>query len=246
MATTGVTTSSTATNTATNTATSAGTTTSTATAAANKANAQKILTSLGAGSGVDVNSLAQNLVDAEKIPQQNAIQAKITKNTSRISGYSAVSYVVSNLQTALTALKDQSSFSSVTASSSATEFGAEPNTQVSFVDSAMPGMLPVLNKFCVEQAVRTGLGLNAKINLVSAFSDLGISKVRLTGGEPTIRKDFLDIGKAIHNFSNINSLVFTTNGYKLYKISDKLKNSGFTCVNISLDSLNSNKFYKIT
>jgi aspartyl-tRNA(Asn)/glutamyl-tRNA(Gln) amidotransferase subunit B len=54
-------------------------------------------------------------------------------------------------------------------SGSSTEFGAEPNVQVSFVDAAMPGMLPVLNKFCVEQAVKTGLGLNAKINLVSAF-----------------------------------------------------------------------------
>ena len=54
-------------------------------------------------------------------------------------------------------------------SGSSTEFGAESNTQVSFVDAAMPGMLPVLNKFCVEQAVKTGLGLNAKINLVSAF-----------------------------------------------------------------------------
>lgn len=54
-------------------------------------------------------------------------------------------------------------------SGSATEFGAEPNSQVSFVDAAMPGMLPVLNEFCVEQAVKTGLGLNAKINLLSAF-----------------------------------------------------------------------------
>ncbi len=51
-----------------------------------------------------------------------------------------------------------------------TTFGAEPNSNVSFVDAAMPGMLPVLNKFCVEQAVRTGLGLNAKINLTSRFA----------------------------------------------------------------------------
>ena len=50
-----------------------------------------------------------------------------------------------------------------------TDFGAEPNTQVSFVDAAMPGMLPVINGFCVEQAVRTGLGLGAEINLVSVF-----------------------------------------------------------------------------
>src|SRR5471032_2552019 len=50
-----------------------------------------------------------------------------------------------------------------------TTFGADPNTQVSLVDAAMPGMLPVINARCVEQAVRTGLGLNAKINLRSIF-----------------------------------------------------------------------------
>ena len=54
-------------------------------------------------------------------------------------------------------------------SGASTEFGGEPNAQVSFVDAAMPGMLPVINKRCVEQAVRTGLGLKAKINLTSVF-----------------------------------------------------------------------------
>jgi aspartyl-tRNA(Asn)/glutamyl-tRNA(Gln) amidotransferase subunit B len=54
-------------------------------------------------------------------------------------------------------------------SGAATDFGAEPNTQVSFVDAAMPGMLPVINEYCVEQAVRTGLGLKAEINLTSVF-----------------------------------------------------------------------------
>ncbi len=55
-------------------------------------------------------------------------------------------------------------------SGSATDFGAEQNSQVSFVDAAMPGMLPVLNEKCVEQAVRTGLGLNAQINKTSIFA----------------------------------------------------------------------------
>ncbi|MCK5446055.1 MAG: Asp-tRNA(Asn)/Glu-tRNA(Gln) amidotransferase GatCAB subunit B, partial [Rhodospirillaceae bacterium] len=55
-------------------------------------------------------------------------------------------------------------------SGAATAFGAEPNTQVSTVDAAMPGMLPVINEVCVEQAVRTGLGLNAQINLKSVFA----------------------------------------------------------------------------
>jgi aspartyl-tRNA(Asn)/glutamyl-tRNA(Gln) amidotransferase subunit B len=54
-------------------------------------------------------------------------------------------------------------------SGAATDFGAEPNTQVSFVDAAFPGMLPVINRACVAQAVRTGLGLRAHINLVSRF-----------------------------------------------------------------------------
>ncbi|MBI1265417.1 MAG: Asp-tRNA(Asn)/Glu-tRNA(Gln) amidotransferase subunit GatB [Alphaproteobacteria bacterium] len=54
-------------------------------------------------------------------------------------------------------------------SGASTEFGSEPNTQVSLVDAGMPGMLPVLNRFCVEQAVRTGLGLNAQINAFSRF-----------------------------------------------------------------------------
>ena len=54
-------------------------------------------------------------------------------------------------------------------SGASTRFGAEPNSNVAFVDAAMPGMLPVINEFCVEQAVRTGLGLKAQINLKSAF-----------------------------------------------------------------------------
>ncbi|HTY70782.1 MAG TPA: Asp-tRNA(Asn)/Glu-tRNA(Gln) amidotransferase subunit GatB [Rhizomicrobium sp.] len=54
-------------------------------------------------------------------------------------------------------------------SGAATDFGAAPNTQVSFVDAAFPGMLPVINRFCVEQAVKTGLGLGAQINLESVF-----------------------------------------------------------------------------
>jgi aspartyl-tRNA(Asn)/glutamyl-tRNA(Gln) amidotransferase subunit B len=54
-------------------------------------------------------------------------------------------------------------------SGAATDFGAEPNTQVSSIDAAFPGMLPVINRHCVEQAVKTGLGINAEINLVSVF-----------------------------------------------------------------------------
>ena len=54
-------------------------------------------------------------------------------------------------------------------SGASTQFGAEPNSNVAFVDAAMPGMLPVINEYCIEQVVRTGLGLKADINLKSAF-----------------------------------------------------------------------------
>lgn len=54
-------------------------------------------------------------------------------------------------------------------SSSPTDFGSKPNSQVSLIDAAMPGTLPVINKFCIEQAVKSGIGLNAKINKKSIF-----------------------------------------------------------------------------
>ena len=85
-------------------------------AANNRANAQKLSTALGTGSGVDVASLAQNLTDAERVPKANAINAKINKNESRISGYAAIAYVAAGVQTALNALKDERNFDGAVAS----------------------------------------------------------------------------------------------------------------------------------
>ena len=120
-------------------------------------------------------------------------------------------------------------------SGAATDFGAEPNTQVSLVDAAMPGMLPVVNEFCIEQGVRTGLGLNAKINLYSRFDrknyfypDLpqgyqisqfeypivgeGEIEIEPEGGEPVkvgIERLHLeqDAGKSIHDLSPTETFV---------------------------------------
>lgn len=83
--------------------------------AANKANAQAIMTKLGAGSGVDVTSLAQNLVDAERVPKANAINAKISKTEAKISGYGAVSYMLGQVKTAFEALNDKTDYTGVTA-----------------------------------------------------------------------------------------------------------------------------------
>jgi len=134
-------------------------------------------------------------------------------------------------------------------SSSSTKFGAEPNTQVSLVDVAFPGMLPVINKFCVEQAVKTGVGLKAKINKRSIFdrknyfyADLpqgyqisqyknpivgeGSVVLDLPTGEKTIGIERLhleqDAGKSIHDIDPKNTLVdLNRSGVALMEIVSK-------------------------
>ena len=90
------------------------------------------------------------------------------------------------------------------------------------------------------------LTINEIKNLTNAFVELGIQKIRITGGEPTTRKNFLQIGKMISSFNEIKTLAFTTNGYKLNKIAKECKNVGFNGVNVSIDSLDNKKFYTIT
>ncbi len=85
-------------------------------------------------------------------------------------------------------------------SGAATDFGSAPNSQVSLVDAAFPGMLPVINRFCVEQAVRTGLGLKAEINLTSVFDRKNYFYADLPAGyqisqyqQPIVGKGVLDL-----------------------------------------------------
>ncbi len=78
--------------------------------------------------------------------------------------------------------------------------------------------------------------------LAKALSELGVSKIRLTGGEPTVRKDFLDIIKIIKKNSGIKKTVITTNGYHLDRIADDLNKSGLDGINISIDSLDPKTF----
>ncbi len=88
----------------------------------------------------------------------------MTESTYRIQGATGDWEVVIGLEVHAQITSHAKLFSGAS-----TEFGAEPNTQVSLVDAAMPGMLPVLNQECVRQAVRTGLALNAQINKYSRF-----------------------------------------------------------------------------
>ena len=74
---------------------------------------------------------------------------------------------------------------------------------------------------------RKFLNLDEVKRLAKALSELGVSKIRLTGGEPTVRKDFFDIVKTIKENSGIKKTVITTNGYHLDKIAHKINDSGF-------------------
>ena len=134
-------------------------------------------------------------------------------------------------------------------SSSPTKFGSEPNTQVSLVDAAFPGMLPVINEFCIKQAIKTGIGLNAKINNRSIFdrknyfyADLpqgyqisqyknpivgeGSVTLDMPEGEKKIGIERLhleqDAGKSIHDIDPKNTLVdLNRSGVALMEIVSK-------------------------
>ena len=82
--------------------------------------------------------------------------------------------------------------------------------------------------------------------LVSGLSELGVRKIRLTGGEPTVRKDFFDILKNMKQNSNIPKVTMTTNGYQLNKIAKQLDDVGLDGINISIDSLNRETFKNLT
>lgn len=90
------------------------------------------------------------------------------------------------------------------------------------------------------------LNLSEISNLVAAFTELGVSKIRITGGEPTVRKDFFEVLKNVKSEHKINNLVITTNGYKLNEIAEELIATGINGINISIDSLDRNKFKEIT
>ena len=93
---------------------------------------------------------------------------------------------------------------------------------------------------------RTFLNIKEIERLTKALSELGVCKIRLTGGEPTVRKDFFDILKVIKKHSGIKKTVITTNGYHLDQKAQKIKESGLDGINISIDSLDRETFKSIT
>jgi len=83
-------------------------------------------------------------------------------------------------------------------------------------------------------------------NLVRGFAEMGVSKVRLTGGEPTLRKDLISIIQAVASVPGIEAVALTTNGHKILPLLPFLKAAGLTAINFSVDSLQPNQFEAIT
>lgn len=102
------------------------------------------------------------------------------------------------------------------------------------------------NGNCIDPALEGPLNLDEIINLTTAFAGLGVEKVRITGGEPTLRRDVVDIISAISAVEGIDQLAISTNAYRLAQLAPRLAAAGCKAANISLDSLDAGKFARVT
>ena len=107
--------------------------------------------------------------------------------------------------------------------------------------------------YCLPNGYQVDKGDNRKFlhldeikRLAKCFSELGVCKIRITGGEPTVRKDFFDIIKVLKFEAGIKKVVITTNGYHLDRKAKQLVDSGLSGINISIDSLDRETFKNIT
>ena len=97
-----------------------------------------------------------------------------------------------------------------------------------------------------QKTDRDFLTLPEITRLATAFAELGTHKIRLTGGEPTVRKDLTQIARAVSSISGIRTVALTTNGYNLKENARAFRDAGINALNVSVDSLNSERFHAIT
>lgn len=95
-------------------------------------------------------------------------------------------------------------------------------------------------------ANKSFLSLDEIRRVSRAFAELGTEKVRLTGGEPSLRRDFVDIISAVRENPSIRTLAVTTNGYRMARDIADWRAAGLTAVNVSVDSLDARQFHAIT
>ena len=97
-----------------------------------------------------------------------------------------------------------------------------------------------------QKTERDFLTLAEITRLATAFAELGTHKIRLTGGEPTVRRDLTQIARAVSSISGIRTVALTTNGYNLKENANAFRDAGINALNVSIDSLNSERFHAIT
>ena len=97
-----------------------------------------------------------------------------------------------------------------------------------------------------QKTERDFLTLAEITRLATAFAELGTHKIRLTGGEPTVRRDLIEIAQAVSNIPGIRTVALTTNGYNLKENANAFRDAGINALNVSVDSLNSERFHAIT
>lgn len=90
------------------------------------------------------------------------------------------------------------------------------------------------------------LSIEELYSCAKAFTELGVDKIRLTGGEPLVRSGIVDLCRSISNLPNLRELVLTTNGSQLYRYAEPLRQAGVKRLNISLDSLSEQRFARLT
>jgi cyclic pyranopterin phosphate synthase len=106
--------------------------------------------------------------------------------------------------------------------------------------------------YCLPDGYRRPVGAEPPLtveeirNLVSGFASMGLWKVRLTGGEPTVRRDIVDIVRAVASVGGIRKVALTTNACRLTKLAAPLREAGLTSLNVSVDSLDRRRFHEIT
>ena len=151
------------------------------------------ITALGAGSGVDVKTLAQSLVDAEKAPRKSLIDARIKKSEGGVSGYSALKYVLNDLKTAFSNLKDQSAFNTVVPRVSQASAISVTTTATT---SAGSHTVTVTNLAKPQRTISDGAGFASPLSQLN--SGVAFSLVLKKGIDPTPTKVF-SLGNADSN-----------------------------------------------
>ena len=202
--------------------TTSSTTSTTDSGAAAKAS---IINKLGSGSGIDVTTLAQSLVDAEKAPRADAINKNISKNQATISGFAAVKYALTNVKTAFDDLKDKSDFISI---------NANTNQSNVFTATATSSAMPANHSVLVTQLAQEQRSSSTRSYTTSDEDIPGLSNIYLNGdtnnpiavGTSTPAGVVEAINKAGRGISA--QLVNTGNGYKVMVAGATGKSNSFT------------------